>query len=521
MDRFSRLTRHLRANLRVHAALLASFLGFGVLLYSLPSSVVTVCLGVGTVGLLYHALLTEFERGRLPRPRPLSWLPDWSLFALPAGGIVGFYLLSNEVSPLRTGLFGALLVVLFYFWFVLPAAWYHKLRYDDRNGEPDPSDSSLSVLVPAYNEERCLGRCLDSLTAASYPGGKEILVVDDGSTDGTHETALAHATEEVTVLRKPNGGKDSALNYGLEWATGDAVVTVDADSVVAEDALVRIVTDLEADPEVGAVGGTVRLLHTDSVVEKLQALEYAVGINTFRRAFATLGNVNVVPGCLGCFRREALEEVGGYDGDTLTEDYDLTIKLLKAGWRVRASEALSYTEPPATWGDLYRQRVRWSRGNIETLCKHASVLRGRSGSTFSGIVFPYQVVSLVVLPVMTAVVLGTIGAELLEGRVAFVATTLALFALLQTLATVFALVLDENDPWLLLYAPLSIVWYRYFINGITLKSLVDVSWRTDRQWTRVSRRSTPADTCRNAPADACRNAPADAQPTAEAEVSDD
>ena len=491
--RLARLVHNARSNVWVHCALLVSFLGFGVLLSVLPATVVDVCLGVGVVGLLYHALLTAFERGRASRPWPLSWLPDWSLFALPAGGFVGVYVVSDGVTIVRLAVFGALLVVFFYFWFVLPAAWYHKVRYEDRDGEPDSPESSLSVLVPAYNEEACLGRCLDALTAARYPGEREVIVVDDGSTDATYEQALAHATDEVTVLRKSNGGKDSALNHALERATGDAIVTVDADSVVEPDALARIVSDLEESPEVGAVGGTVKLLHTDSLVEKLQALEYAVGINTFRRAFAVLGNVNVVPGCLGCFRREAIEEVGGYDDDTLTEDFDITIKLLRAGWLVRASEALSYTEAPATWRGLYRQRIRWSRGNIETLRKHSTVLRGHDGSNFSGIVFPYQVVSIVALPCATVLILGTIGVELLRGNVTYVVAALVLFTLLQVLASLFALVLDRSDLRLLLYAPVSVVWYKCFVDAITLKSLVDVARHTEQRWTRASRRPTAED----------------------------
>ncbi|WP_135535109.1 glycosyltransferase [Halostella pelagica] len=465
-------------------------LAFGLLLHLLPPPVVDICLLIGVLGFLYHVFLTYYEDRATGLPWPVSEVPVWCVFALPLGGTISAYVFAMNRSIIQTVVFSALLVVFFYFWFILPAAWFQKTHGGPANEDREPPDSTLSVLVPAYNEEGYVGRCVESLLDSRYPGPTEIIVIDDGSTDGTYDEAIAHATGDVTVIQQPNEGKYSALNTGLERSTGDVIVTVDADSVVDEDALVQIVRDLEADPNIGAVAGAVKLLRVQSRIEKLQALEYALGINTFRRAFAALGFVNVVPGCLGCFRRAALEEVGGYDGDTMTEDFDVTIKLLKAGWNVEASDSLAFTEAPRTWTGLYSQRLRWSRGNIETLVKHNDLLRSREVNNFTGLLFPYQIVSLVAMPFATVVILWTIGSRLAAGNIAYVVAILVTFTLLQLIASLFALALDENDLWLSLYAPVVVVVYKHFIDAVTLKSLFDIVRRSDRAWSQTRHRET-------------------------------
>lgn len=463
------------------AVFILTIIGIALLLYLLPPQVSRLCLFVGIVGFCYHTLLTVSETRDAELPWPISVVPDWGLFVAPVAVALSIYVGTTRVTLTQLVVLGALFTVFFYFWFVLPAAWYHSIR-TSKSGRPPSPESSLSVIVPAYNESGYIGPCIDSLVDADYPGPMEIVVVDDGSTDSTYEEARAHATEEVTVLQQSNTGKHAALNTGLDYATGDAVMTVDADSLIAEDAPARIVADLESDPDVGAVAGTVKLVRTETLVEKLQALEYAVGINTFRRAFAALEFVNIVPGCLGCFRRDALEAVGRFSNDTLTEDFDVTLEILKAGWKVRASEALVYTRAPSTWRALYHQRIRWMHGNIETLRKHADVLRNETVNNFTGIVFPYQVVSLAVLPFVTAAILWTIFAELAAGHFAYIAVMLLLFTGLQFLATLFALVSDGTDLRLLVYVPVIMIVYKLFIDTITIKVLVDMLRRIDQTW---------------------------------------
>mgnify|MGYP006283564381 FL=1 len=457
-----------------------SVLVFGLLLYLLPAPLVEICLLIGILGFAYHIFLTYFED--YTTNLKMSVIPIWVPFFVLSLSLSFMYMMKYNYSIPQIVVFSALLVVFFYFWFIIPAAWYQKHINKSSSGKRSPS-STLSILVPAYNEEEYIGRCLDSLKDSQYPIPKEIIVIDDGSEDNTYDVAQNHATNNVKIIQQSNGGKHSALNAGLEQATGDVIVTVDADSVITETALVQIVADLEADANIGAVAGTVKLLRVQSHVEKLQALEYALGINTFRRAFAVLGFVNVVPGCLGCYRRTALESVGGFDGDTMTEDFDVTIKLLKSGWNVQASDALVYTDAPRTWRTLYRQRIRWNWGNIETLTKHRDLLWDKRVNNLTGILIPYQIISLFVMPFATIVILWTIISQLAMGNILYVATMLSIFTLLQMIASLFALVLDENDVLLCIYAPLVVVVYKHIIDAIIIKSLLDILLQKDLKWT--------------------------------------
>jgi cellulose synthase/poly-beta-1,6-N-acetylglucosamine synthase-like glycosyltransferase len=490
-----RIIRYIRKHPNEAAVFTASVLGFGLLLYLLPASFTRICIIAGLTGLGYHAALTSIEHRIEHLPWPLSALVGRGGLLLPAAGTLMLYLVVVVASPLRIVLVGALLVVCFYFWFVLPGAWYQKIQTTTES-RPNSPDAALSVLIPAYNEAGSIGRCLDSIISASYPGPKEIIVIDDGSTDQTFETACTRAAahENVAILQQENNGKHAALNTGLERATGEVVITVDADSVVSEGALSDIVVDLQRDPNLGAVAGSVKLLETETLIARVQALEYAVGINTFRRAFGMLGVVNVIPGCLGCFRRTALDDIDGYDGDTLTEDFDITMQLLREGWKVQSSAALVYTDAPQTWSALYDQRLRWSRGNIETLVKHIGVLRGSNVDNFTGIVFPYQVISLIAMPLATVVVLATIVIEALAGNVYYIATMLLLFVFLQVLASLFALVVDDTDLSLLWYAPVAATAYKFFIDGILLKALFEIIRRSDQVWTRETDSPTAPDT---------------------------
>ncbi|SDD28795.1 glycosyltransferase family 2 protein [Natrinema hispanicum] len=490
--KFESLIEILRNQDAETAILCACVLGFGVVLSFLPAAVVNLCLLVGVVGLAYQALLIYHGRDGWPSPWLLSELPSWIVLGVPVGGLLGYHLFEAEATVVQGIILVAVLFVSFYFWYVLPAAWFQSHQQSSPDVEQNPPTVPLSILVPAYNEAGCIGQCIDRLVQAEYPGPKEIIVIDDGSTDATYQEACAHATADVHVLQQENGGKFSALNTGLERATGSVVVTVDADSRVTDSTLVEIVADLLVDPSVGAVAGTVKPTRVDTLVEKLQALEYAVGINTFRRAFAATDSVNVVPGCLGCFRKVAIDGVGGYDGDTMTEDYDITLQILRAGWSVRASEALVYTEAPRTWRGLARQRLRWKLGTLETLLKHRGLLRGTDRSTFSGLVFPYQLISLSAMPIVTLVILWTILAGVAAGQWLYVAVIVTLFAALEFLGTLFALELNDNRLWLAAYSPLIFVVYRHFLAAITLKALFDVLQQPERTWD--SSRYTPLET---------------------------
>ena len=144
--------------------------------------------------------------------------------------------------------------------------------------------------------------------------------------------------------------------------------------MIAEDALMEAVKHFQ-DPSVGAVAGSVRVVNRQSLLTMLQALEYLTGLGLPKRAQNSADSVMIVPGPLGVFRKAAIQSVGGYEHDTYAEDFDMTLKILGAGWRVRYDrEVQGATECPARLADLVKQRYRWSRGILQVLAKRKSSL---------------------------------------------------------------------------------------------------------------------------------------------------
>lgn len=231
---------------------------------------------------------------------------------------------------------------------------------------------SISIIVPAYNEGTLIERALASLMEQEYPE-YEVVVVDDGSKDDTLARAVKwegrRGPVEVKVVTKRNGGKASALNAGIAASRHPFILCMDADSTLHPKTLLRAVEHF-SDPSVGAVAGNVKVENRSKIIERLQALEYIEGLNMPRRAQGFVAAVNIVPGPVGMFRREALEEVGGYDTDTFAEDADLTLKLISAGWRVVYEDgAIAWSEAPERWIDLVQQRYRWTRGILQAIRK--------------------------------------------------------------------------------------------------------------------------------------------------------
>jgi cellulose synthase/poly-beta-1,6-N-acetylglucosamine synthase-like glycosyltransferase len=389
---------------------------------------------------------------------------------------------------------GALTVV-FCYWAVPFTALYQAMT--TRDEFEDVSEyPSITVLVPAYNEEGYVGRTIAALLGAAYPDDKtEIVVVDDGSTDGTYEEARRYESETVTVVSKDNGGKYSALNYGLLFAESEIVVTVDADSVVETDALREVVAPFVADPSVGAVASNVRIFNRDSFVANCQVLEYVFGINVFRRTFDKLAAVPVVPGCLGAYRRDVLEEVNAFDPHTLTEDFDATLKVLGRGYKVRFSEAVVYTEAPDTWRDLYEQRLRWYRGNLMTVGKHLFDDVRPGNRYLNRIHLPFALLTMVLSPIAGVVILATIGYMAVTGGLATVLLLGAVYTALVALLNALAIGIEGESYWYLAYAPLFVIGYKQFHDLVMLKSLVDVVRGGELEWTNASRidQRDPAD----------------------------
>ncbi len=270
------------------------------------------------------------------------------------------------------------LVTLFLRYFTL--LWFGYLQHAERTIKGPPADATylpVSVVVPAYNEAPVLGDAIEALLQLDYPE-LEVIIIDDGSTDETLAVARQwegrHGAIDVRVFTKANGGKATALNAGIDQARHEFVLCMDADAWIEPHSL-RAAMPHFADESIGAVAGNVKVMNRDHWLARLQALEYIEGLNMPRRAQGFMAAVNIVPGPLGVFRIEALQDVGGYDDDTFAEDADLTMKLVASGWKIIYEDgAVTWTHGPTNVLDLIQQRYRWTRGILQVLRKRRSII---------------------------------------------------------------------------------------------------------------------------------------------------
>lgn len=248
---------------------------------------------------------------------------------------------------------------------------------------PVPFDADVSVIVPAYNESAVVSATVRTLLRQAHRGDIEVIVVDDGSPDDTFgvvERDFA-GDSRVSVYRKENGGKASALNYGLERCRHDIVICLDADTHFTRKTVARLIAPMR-DPSIVAVAGNAKVGNRTNLVTRFQAVEYVTSQNLERRAFAILNCITVVPGAVGAWRKADVVAAGGFSDETLAEDQDLTLSLGREGKRVvYAEDAVAYTEAPTTMRMLARQRFRWSFGTLQCAWKHRDMtLRPKYGA---------------------------------------------------------------------------------------------------------------------------------------------
>jgi cellulose synthase/poly-beta-1,6-N-acetylglucosamine synthase-like glycosyltransferase/peptidoglycan/xylan/chitin deacetylase (PgdA/CDA1 family) len=248
-----------------------------------------------------------------------------------------------------------------------------RLRRPHREASPG-FNPRIAVLIPAYNEETVIVRTIRSVLHSDYENLR-VIVIDDGSTDDTFEVArTAYAKEiaagRVEVWTTPNGGKAAALNYALDQLDEEFYVGIDADTVIAADAIAKLIPHFE-DPRVGAVAGNAKVGNRVNLWTRWQALEYITSQNFERRALDLFNVVTVVPGAIGAWRTEGVKRAGCYPLNTVAEDADLTMNLLEQQYKVVYEDrALAFTEAPINASGLMRQRFRWSFGILQSVWKH-------------------------------------------------------------------------------------------------------------------------------------------------------
>jgi peptidoglycan-N-acetylglucosamine deacetylase len=362
---------------------------------------------------------------------------------------------------------------------------------------------AVSVLIPSYNEEKVICSTIDSILNSDYTN-LEVVVIDDCSTDDSLQLVKERYknNSKVTVLTKPNGGKAEALNFGIQHAKYDFIVSMDADTIFLPDTVGRMMQHF-ANPKVGGVAGFVEIgndyfyqksLGNDSKFNWLttcQRLEYIFGQNFDKQAYNGLGCVIVVPGAIGAWRKQVILDVGGYKTDTLAEDTDLTVRILRNGWDVEyCKDAFCITEAPETIQQFWKQRVRWQFGTLQVIVKNLDIIFNPKHKAVSMFAIPYlffNFFSMLVSPIANLPFFILLIKIYIGAKVGFLAFNsndqtsmqwmfIFIFGYLtiEYISTIFAIWQYKfKGKWVLLaFIPIQILIFRLLILVITVTSIL-------------------------------------------------
>ncbi len=378
-----------------------------------------------------------------------------------------------------------------------------KTELSDGTGFAPP----VTVVVPAYNEEKVIVRTVQSLLCQDYTGALSIIVVDDGSPDSTFRTAQdAFANNpRVRVVRKENGGKASALNYGIAFARDEYIVALDADTQFEKQTVRALIAEM-VDPQVGAVAGNAKVGNRINLVTRWQALEYVTSQNLDRRAFALLDCISVIPGAVGSWRKSAIVAAGGFTEDTLAEDQDLTIRIRKLGLRIGFAEtAVAWTEAPDSFGSLSKQRFRWSFGTLQCAWKHKHALFNPKYGALGFVALPntwlFQLLLTALSPLadlMFAFALLSVALTWRTHGETYALTDLenvmsfyAIFLITDWLGAMIAFLMEPDEErsltWLIVLQRFA---YRQIMYSVVLKSFVAAIRGRVVGWGRLERKAT-------------------------------
>jgi biofilm PGA synthesis N-glycosyltransferase PgaC len=355
----------------------------------------------------------------------------------------------------------------------------------------DGPNPLVSVIVPGYNESKVVGNCVESILASEYPNF-EIILVDDGSTDDTLSVMHSFAIDpRVQVIGKPNGGKASALNAGIAAARGEILFFVDADGLFTPRAIREMLNGFTSD-KIGAVCGNDAPVNLDRIQTRLACIQTHVGTGFVRRALALVNCLPIVSGNIGAFRRNVIEKTGPFLEGFIGEDLELTWRVHKAGFRVNfAPRAVVLAEVPSTVKDLWKQRVRWARGLLQTISIHKKMMFNPRYGLF-GIYLPIIVTSMIIIPLLQLLIVILLPVLVVTGQSPIPLSVFGIIGwlglIMSLVATVFAIAL--NHAWKdlrYIYTVLFWVPYSLMMNVVTLWALILEIRGARSEWNKLDR----------------------------------
>ena len=254
----------------------------------------------------------------------------------------------------------------------------------------------VSIVIPAYNEEKKLRPTIESVLKLDYPKEKyEIIVINDGSRDNTEKTSREIIKEykdfNIRLFSQKNKGKGAALNNGLRRSKGEYFICLDADSYVSKDALRKILPHFTNN--VAAVLPLLKVSRPKTILQKMQWLEYLVNM-FYKELMSKLDCVHVAPGPFSVYKKSILQKVGGFDENNLTEDLEISLRLQKHNYRiVQLLNTDVYTIAPSNFKELYKQRNRWYKGSVLNAITYRKMMFNRNYGDFGIIQMPTIIIS--------------------------------------------------------------------------------------------------------------------------------
>lgn len=346
-----------------------------------------------------------------------------------------------------------------------------KLIYNTTDFDNAPL---VSIIVPAYNEEVNAVSSLKNLLGQDYPNFN-IIFVDDGSKDETYKRVCDAYSDnsKMKLLTKPNGGKASALNYGIANTDAKYVVCIDADTKLYHNAVSLMMAHFLNDKEksIGAVAGNVKVGNRRNMLTKWQAIEYTTSQNFDRLAYSNINAITVVPGAIGAFRKEAIERAGGLTTDTLAEDCDLTIRILKAGYVIEnENKAIAMTEAPEKLKQFVKQRTRWSFGVMQTFWKHRDALVSKKYKGLGLWALPNMLIFQFIIPTFSPLADLFMIIGLFSGNAGKIFIYYLLFMIVDASISIAAYIFEREKLWILLWIIPQRFCYRWIMYVVLFKS---------------------------------------------------
>jgi len=403
---------------------------------------------------------------------------------------------STKVALFSVASFNNLMFILFYsilfiFLLRLSILLYLASKHKKRKNLPDVGNRFhplVSVVIAAYNEEKVIRRTVESVLKSDYEN-VEVIVVDDGSKDQTSKIVTENfATNEMLqLIKKKNGGKASAINMGIKKANGEIIVAIDADTIISPEAISLLVRHF-IDEKIAAVSGNIKVGNMRNLLTIWQHVEYVTGFNLEKRAYAMLNCVTVVPGAIGAWRKKVFEEIGYFTADTLAEDTDMSLKILRKGYKIAIDEdAYAYTEAPENSRDFLKQRYRWHFGTLQCFWKHRKAFCGIKHKSLGYLALPNMLLFQFLYPLFAPFIDILFVLGIVSGNIEKSLLLYSCYLLADFLICLFAFRLEKLGLKPLIPLFLQRIFYRYLLLLVAWKSLLAALRGTRVGWNKLKR----------------------------------